>query len=68
MAGFPPERGYFHIKRAAMIPPEVLQDRLFASIDHYSDVCDGWERTLAAQGFICLLNIFVLIFCKVQLC
>ena len=56
MAGFPPERGYFHIKRAAIVPPEVLQGRLFTWVDHYSDDCEGWERTLAVQGFIRFLK------------
>ena len=45
MAGFPPERGYFHIKRAAIVPPEVLQGKLFTWVDHYSDDCECWERT-----------------------
>ena len=39
MVGFPPERGYFHIKRAAIVPPEVLQGRLFTWVGHYSDDC-----------------------------
>ena len=56
MAGFPPETGYFHIKRAAVDPPQVLQCRLFPWVDSYSDDWEGWERTLAAQGFIRLLK------------
>ena len=47
---------YFHIKRAAVDPPQVLQCRLFPWVDNYSDDKGGWERTLAAQGFICLLQ------------
>ena len=34
----------------------MLQGRLFTWVDHYSDDCEGWGRTLAAQGFICLLK------------
>ena len=56
MAGFPPKIGYFHIKGVTIVPPEVLQGRLFTWVDHYSDDCEGWERTLAAQGFIRLLK------------
>ena len=38
MAGFPPERGYFHIKRAADDPPQGLQCRLlFPWVNNYSD-------------------------------
>ena len=51
-----PKRGYFHIKRAAIVPPEVLQSRLFTWVDHNSDDCEGWEKTLAAQGFIHVLK------------
>ena len=43
MAGFPLERGYFHVKRATIVPTEVLQGRLFTWDGHYSNVCEGCE-------------------------
>ena len=47
---------YFHIKRAAVDPPQVFQCRLFPWVYHDSDDGEGYERTLAAQGFIRLLK------------
>ena len=35
MAGFLPERGYFHIIRAAVAPPQVLQCRIFTWVDYF---------------------------------
>ena len=62
MAGWPHERGHFHLKKGAIDPPDVLQYRFFTCIDHYCDDKDGWEKTFAAQSFICLLINFLKFF------
>ena len=72
LAGFPKDRGHFYISRAAVVPPESLQQQIFPDVTHWlavhgisgeADIEDqSVQHSIATDGFLMLMVLLRTVF------
>jgi hypothetical protein len=71
LARFPKDRGHFYIPRAAVEPPESLQEQIFPEVTHWATVHGLFgesvgdptvEHSIATDGFLMLMKLLRTIF------